>query len=128
MVADIGLACSTVFEILKIWALLSKQAQDIITHFYLHNKIYQLSLLLCKDTWHLEKWNSHHPLQKFNKVTTNPLCAAPCKAATSEHLRVTEMIMGRAPTPSSGRGSLGNSSDLSERSRARSLARDFSNR
>lgn len=45
----IGLACSTVFEILKNWATsssLSKQAQDFITHFYLHNKISQLSLLL----------------------------------------------------------------------------------
>lgn len=44
----IGLACCTVFEILENGGLppLSKQARDIITRFYLHHKISQLSLLL----------------------------------------------------------------------------------
>jgi len=51
---------------------------------------------------------------------TNPLCAAPCKAATSEHLWVTKVVMERAPTVvlTSSHSSLRNTNDLSERSRA----------
>lgn len=116
-----GFAFPIAFEIL--FFSLCKQVQDIITHFYLHNSISQLSLFLF-EILHLEQLISHFPLQKLNAwQNAIPLRAAPCRDTTSEHFTVTKMTMVGAPTAAltSSHSSVRNTSDLSETNRAHLL-------